>query len=341
VTGFSTWWRSAAAGKGGTVAGKPRRFFYAAGEPALVAEVESYVRHRFFISSARTSTTIRDTLALESSDLQDFAKLRQHLEIPALDAPYRLVVIRSPHKLTTSTWHELTAWARSPSTPHSIYLLLLGDQLDQFHDRHDQDPRHQLFVANPAGLYVNCKPLDEARQITYVRNKAPLLPMHLATPLVHMCGGDLVRLKSEVEKLQACADVNGFISDQLFARIIVPSPGDQFIEALTHEDKPTALARAPFVRSTHAILTRLERRITELFLIRTAMRVKGDRAYDKKISEYTALPIFTIHRLRPHARTFDTGTVRTRYNAVIEAYRALTKIGDDPSRILVPLVARW
>jgi hypothetical protein len=334
MPGFSTWWRSAAAHKGGTMAGKARRYFYAAGEPALVAEVEHYVRRRFFLVGEETS--LRDTVTL---DAPDWRELSRRLDVAALDAPVRLVIIREPEQVTAATWRELTAWARSPLTPRTFYLLALGDT--RWPEAQTTDPRHQLFALNPAGIYVNCRPLDEARQITYVRNKAPLLPMHLAKPLVQLCGGDLVRLKSETEKLLACADVNGFISDQLFAGIVIPSPGDQFVEALTQEDRVTAVARAPFVSSTRSVLARLERRLAELFLIRTATRVHGERAWDKKISDYCSLPVFTVRRLRAFARTFDVNTVRTRYNAVIEAYHALGLIGDDPARVLIPLVARW
>lgn len=314
-----------------------RDWIYAAGEPALVTEVEDYVRR-----PGRFGVTPFDTVVLEGDGLV-WPDFQRALAAGTLMASQRLIVIRDAEKVHPDIWHELMRWGRRHALDDARNRNVLATSYERVR-LSDDDARYLAFVKHKHTQHIDCSmPADS--QITYVSKKLFGKGSEydrVSGEVVQRCGGELSRLRAECEKLITyCQGRPPTLAD--VELIVSFAPGESFVRALVAGKRAEAARRAPMVVSVPMALGALDWNIYNLHMIRKLkadFRV-GRHVPIKAIADRLGLAFYQVKRMEPWATSYDVSATRRRLELVVQAHLTHAKGEESPSRLLLPLVSSW
>lgn len=316
-----------------------RNWIYAAGDAPLVTEVEEYTTR-----PTKFGTTPYDIVTLDADGLV-WTDLQRTLTAGMLMASQRLTVIRRAEKADTSLWEDLGRWRRTTDQSLVLQRPVLATSYERVRLTQD-DARYLTFLKNKHTQHIDCHVRPE-RQVDYARLKlygtGSVLP-GVDVEVVRRCGGNLARLKSECEKLLLFTPGRIPTMEDV-DRLVTPSPGELFVEALVAGRRSEAASRAALVGSLPLALGSLEWHVYNLFLIR---KLKADlttgrrgRVPLKPIADRLGLAVFMVQRLEGHAREYDLQTTTRRLHVLAETQLRMIRGENSSSRLLLPLVAAW
>lgn len=331
ATSFLTWMKS-------RVSHRPSRdWIYAAGEPALVTEVEDYVRR-----PGRFGTTPFDTVVLEGDGLV-WPDFQRALAAGTLMASQRLIIIRDAEKVSPDIWHELMRWGRRNALDDARNRNILATSYERVR-LSDDDARYLAFVKHKHTQHIDCSmPADS--QVKYVTKKLFTNGSEhagVAEEVMSRCGGELARLRAECEKLLTfCQGRAPTLAD--VELIVSFAPGESFVRALVAGKRAEAARRAPMVVHVPMALGALDWNVYNLHMIRKLkadFRV-GRHVPIKAIADRLGLAFYQVKRLEPYAASYDVTATRRRLEAVVQAHLTYAKGEESPARLLLPLVSNW
>lgn len=336
LSSFLQWYRSRV-----DKVGSAKLWIYAAGHPALITEVEDYVR-----SPARFGGVPLDVVTLAGKGL-DWPALLESLRATSLQRQVQLTLIRDAHLVPQEVWLELDRWKPKHDSHFTNLRHVLATSTERWNTRDKDDSRYLTFRKKHS-VHVECR-IPPEKQVEYVKLKlgAGRPSSQLAATaeeIVMRCGGDLSRLKSECEKLIVyCGDRPVILDD--VDTVVTPSPGELFVDALVALRKKEACERAPYVGSLPFVLGSLDRRLGTLHMIHVARkdRSSGRRPSVNKIAERTGVPYFEVMLLERYARNYLLSDVKRRYHLLVQAYLRMASTRDEahPEWTLLPLVSDW
>jgi hypothetical protein len=303
----------------------------------LTLAVEDHVRHVHL--GRGTAGAVRDVVVLDCSEHPTWHDLADAVKAPRVGEVYRLVYLRRADDLDEALWADLTDWAvRRFSIPRT-YICASGEVI--WNPKDGNDPRHSLFEASPRGAYIRCGELNREQQARYIERRFGL-PRDDAVALymVDRVGGDVSRLKTEADKLTYLIPEGERLAQGHVQAYVQKSPSQAFVEALVVNRKPEAITAAAQVLSARFVLGSLEWHLQSIYRVREGIRILGRKARVVDIASKTGLNEYVVHKLRPLARSYDLSVVRSRYRAILKAYRMVNTV-RTPEDVLLPLIVRW
>lgn len=332
------------------------RYCYAAGEAPLVAEVEEH-----YLSSFRD----REVTSFDGDGNFLWYELDRALSRILPKKTANIIVIRRAESVPADIWENLTQWVHRFGGHHPLTVVLAlssqpwvttADIKRMNKEKKEvlqEDVRARVFLSPRVGCYVECNPLRFDAQVMYAhrklngrlgivrssKSKALRSDLSPASVLVHRCGNDLSRLRSELTKLGVVT--KGVISKEMVEALVHQSPGEEFVDALVSGNKSKAAAIAPLVTNFPLVLSILDSRCQYLFLIREGRRVLGrNRRSVDEISRYLNLDRYLVGILLPHCQSFSLDTTTRRYTALMRANQSL-RSGAPASSVFTVLVSEW
>lgn len=328
---------------GGTLAD----WAYAAGDPSLVSEVESYARR-----PSRFGRTRLEVDFLPGKDLR-WPTFERKIQTSGFARAHRLLVIRDAEKADPEVWDKLLSWWRSTDAYERRLVLVLATSNERWNNRDKLDPRYLAFVKNPhtsdgrkVGQFIDCHlPVDKHARFVELKigsSRTTVNLTQISELVAARCGGDVTRLKSECDKLLAYVGETATVRLEDVEAVVRPSPGELFVDALIKNQKPLATQRAPYVGALRAALGLLDYNVQALYLIHLVKNQQRSsrRMTTNAIAERTGLPYFVVQRLERTAVSYDLTTTRRRMLALAKASLRLRTI-DKPEWVLQPLVVEW
>jgi len=153
-----------------------------------------------------------------------------------------LIVVRQAQKLRR--WQTLIDWAGKLRAMPGQYLLFVAGEPDfpYVGDAKRGTLKPHVELIKNKGRIVRCAMPNETDAVAWVRRRAPLLDERTATYLLTRAGGSLVTAGNVAAKLALFTNVT--VTQATIDLLIDEHPGQSFVDALLHDDKPAAMCIA-------------------------------------------------------------------------------------------------